>query len=274
MFCGTQVMDRASQHIIVDRETGFQEVEIPVPSFNTSDWPPDGFKAIMNKYEPFNITGRIIQNGFRVVNRVFLQKFLVISDMTRNIPPTENKLNPIGTAEFFQKDDKYLWPVFVGELEHPKVKVSQKLAEEEASERAKSKHQYVQEISAPSCFRKVMVAREVRFIKIENNNQLFSEKQKVKSVTERIVDDPTSEETICIFENETLVIRLTNQIVRWTVTTWPSYLYSAGGKLTKNVDEFRFNVSKCYAESNKNKKCQMTFESGRMKRKIFIKIID
>lgn len=266
MFGGTQVMSGASKQITIDQYTGFQEIEIPLPESTITEWPKKHFEYRMDRFEPFNVTGRIQPNGFRVVNRTFLQKFLIISDMSRNLSLGEN-WSPIGKAEFRFDDQQHTWPVFVAKIAKSMAD-SEKRDREEINNRTR---QVIPEVSSVNYYRKVMVAKEVKLIKIENNNKLFSDKEKIKFGTERLIEDPVDSETISIFPTETLIIRMTNQIIKWSVTSWPSFMHTAGTRWYKNTEEFKFNIS-CYAVFPKNA-IPMVFESGKTKRKIFIKII-
>ena len=254
-FCGTQIMSQNVNSIVVDRDSGFQEIEVLFPDFDCNKWPNSQFTCKMGKIDCSVYGGQAICNGWRVVNRVLLLKFLVINNTIGCSNDT-----PIGKAEFSYKETHLSWPVYLGQLDYSAMKKSIRCLDR------LSKPLETLNYLVP---KKIRVAKEVKFIKIENNNKLFDE---VVKPVGRLVEDPTDEETVCMYGDELLNIRLTNQVLGWRLTSWPSFLCSEDSRCSANYSEFKFKVSR--HNFLLNKKSKIIFECGKIERKIFIKIID
>lgn len=256
IFGSSQIMSRTSQRIVIDRETGYQEIEIPIPEFNINEWPTERFVERSTRCEPFGISVRIQPNGFRVVNRTLLQKFLVISDMVQN-KTLHADFSPVGTAEFVCKNEKLTWPIFLGNLQHHKIKKS--ISQMERKTRIEIGH---------NTYKRLRVAKVVELKRIDSK-QLIVDKVKDK---ERVIENPEDGETIYLFANESLMIRIIDGKVRWKASSWPLFLISTGWSLSLAGDEFRFKIFS--SQQVPSQKLPIIFHGNGLTKKIFVKIID
>ncbi len=254
MCNGSLILSENTKEICVDRQTGYQDVEICLPFEKVH------FQMVYNP--PHGLSGRVQYNGYRVVNDKYFHKYIVSSDLPR-FQTFDNHWSGIGKAQFKQDEKIYEFPVIVGNYRVDRPKTHKEI------------------IELPTIIKKVRVAK-VKLQLISNGNNLFeSNTTRINSSYDRptlgcsrYIENPADGETLCLFRGESLNIRLKYEEFPWKLSSFPLTLYESGSKFNKEkkTDEFRFCIS-CYFDKNKTP-LPIVFESGKIFKKIYVQILD